>query len=62
MEKKRLGLCKVGAVGWSSGGEYGGGRDSLVTGWGCWEGEVKAGGESGWEGAERVVGKGSNGL
>jgi hypothetical protein len=39
-----LGLCKVGIVGWSVGGEYEGGRGSLVTEWGRIEGKVKAGG------------------
>jgi hypothetical protein len=28
-----LGLCKVGTVGWSAGGECVGRRGSLVTGW-----------------------------
>jgi hypothetical protein len=42
-----LGLCKVGTVVWSAGGEWVGGRGSVVTGWGRIGGKVKAGEESG---------------
>jgi hypothetical protein len=49
------GLCKVGIVGWSAGGECKGGRGSLVTGWERMEGEGE-----GW--GKRVDGKGQNEL
>jgi hypothetical protein len=39
-----LGLCQVGTVGWSVGGECAGGRGSVVTGWGRIEGEGEEGG------------------
>jgi hypothetical protein len=35
---RRLGLCKVGVVGWTAGDECVGGRGSLVTGWRRMEG------------------------
>jgi hypothetical protein len=35
-----LGLCTVGTVGSSAGGEYVGGRGGIVTGWGRIRGEV----------------------
>jgi hypothetical protein len=57
-----LGLCKVGMVGWSASVQYVGGRGSLVTGWGERDGRLITGGESGREGAERVVGNESNGF
>jgi hypothetical protein len=38
---QELGLCKVGIVGWSAGGECIGGRGSLLTVWGRMEGEGK---------------------
>jgi hypothetical protein len=42
-----LGFYKFGIVGWSVGDEGIGGRDSLLTVWGEWEGKVRTGGEIG---------------
>jgi hypothetical protein len=55
-------VCKVGTVDWSAVGECVGGRDSVVRGWGMMRGEGEDRGESGIEGAERVVEKESNGF
>jgi hypothetical protein len=57
---RELGLCKVGIVGWSAGGECVGGRDSLETGWGRMGGEgvgrgrewMRRGRKSSWEGEQ----------
>jgi hypothetical protein len=56
------GWCTVGTVGKSVGGEYVGGRVSVVTGWG----RIRAGGKSKgreWmKGSERVVERENSGL
>jgi hypothetical protein len=57
-----MGLCAIGTVGQTVGGECAGGKGRVVTGWGRIEGGGEDRGKSGWEGAERVVGRGNNGL
>jgi hypothetical protein len=52
-----VGLCKVGLVGWSTGGKYVGRRFGLMTGWERMEGEgegrrrewMRRGRKSSWE-------------
>jgi hypothetical protein len=57
-----LGLCTVGTVGQSAGGEFVGGRVSVVTGWEKIGGGGEDRGQSGLEGAERIVGRENSGL